>query len=57
MITALVMPFTYSIANGLALGFISYAALKLLTGKHKEVSGMIWGIAGVFLFKTIYIAG
>jgi AGZA family xanthine/uracil permease-like MFS transporter len=57
VITALVMPFTYSIANGLALGFISYAALKLLTGKHKEVSGMIWGIAGVFLFKTIYIAG
>eukprot|EP01032_Pedospumella_encystans_P003516 gene3516-4155_t len=56
VITALVMPFTYSIANGLALGFISYAALKLLTGKHKEVSGMIWGIAGVFLFKTIYIA-
>ena len=57
VITALVMPFTYSIANGLALGFISYAALKLLTGKYKEVSGMIWGIAGVFLFKTIYIAG
>jgi AGZA family xanthine/uracil permease-like MFS transporter len=57
VITALVMPFTYSIANGLALGFISYAGLKLLTGKHREVSGMIWGIAGVFLFKTIYVAG
>ncbi len=57
VITALVMPFTYSIANGLALGFISYAGLKLLTGKYREVSGMIWSIAGVFLFKTIYIAG
>jgi adenine/guanine/hypoxanthine permease len=57
VVTALVMPFTYSIANGLALGFISYAALKLLTGKYKEVSAMIWCVAGVFLFKTIYIAG
>ncbi|WP_395399028.1 NCS2 family permease [Pseudoduganella sp. UC29_106] len=57
VVTALVMPFTYSIANGLALGFISYAGLKLLTGKYKEVSAMIWCVAGVFLFKTIYIAG
>jgi AGZA family xanthine/uracil permease-like MFS transporter len=57
VVTALVMPFTYSIANGLALGFISYAGLKLLTGKYREVSAMIWCVAGVFLFKTIYIAG
>ncbi|MYN04951.1 NCS2 family permease [Pseudoduganella sp. DS3] len=57
VVTALVMPFTYSIANGLALGFISYAGLKLLTGKHKEVSAMIWCVAGVFLFKLIYIPG
>ncbi|SFU93454.1 putative MFS transporter, AGZA family, xanthine/uracil permease [Pseudoduganella namucuonensis] len=57
VITALVMPFTYSIANGLALGFISYAGLKLLTGKHREVSLMLWGIAGIFLFKTIYLPG
>jgi adenine/guanine/hypoxanthine permease len=57
VVTALVMPFTYSIANGLALGFISYAGLKLLTGKYKEVSAMIWCVAGIFLFKTIYIPG
>ncbi|WP_342116081.1 NCS2 family permease [Pseudoduganella sp. OTU4001] len=57
VVTALVMPFTYSIANGLALGFISYAGLKLLTGKYKEVSAMIWCVAGVFLFKLIYIPG
>jgi len=57
VVTALVMPFTYSIANGLALGFISYAGLKLLTGKYREVSAMIWCVAGIFLFKTIYIPG
>ncbi|EIJ45614.1 transmembrane protein [Herbaspirillum sp. GW103] len=57
VITALVMPFTYSIANGLALGFISYAGLKLLTGRMKDVSVVIWIIAAVFLFKIIYLGG
>ncbi len=56
-ITALVMPFTYSIANGLAFGFITYAALKLLTGRAKEVHWMVWLIAIVFLFKFIYVGG
>ncbi|ASU39825.1 guanine permease [Herbaspirillum sp. meg3] len=55
VITALVMPFTYSIANGLALGFISYAALKLLTGRVKDVSAVIWVIAAIFLFKMVYL--
>ncbi len=57
VITALVMPFTYSIANGLALGFISYAGLKLLTGRVKDVSVVIWIIAAIFLFKLIYLGG
>ncbi|ALU90436.1 NCS2 family permease [Herbaspirillum rubrisubalbicans] len=57
VITALVMPFTYSIANGLALGFISYAGLKLLTGRMKDVSVVIWIIAAIFLFKLIYLGG
>lgn len=36
VVTALMMPFTYNIANGLAFGFITYAALKLFTGNAKE---------------------
>jgi len=56
-VTALMMPFTYSIANGLAFGFISYAVLKLFTGKVKEVHWMVWFIGGLFLFKFIYIGG
>ena len=56
-VTALVMPFTYSIANGLAFGFITYAVLKLFTGKAKEVHKMVWAIGGVFLFKFVYIGG
>jgi AGZA family xanthine/uracil permease-like MFS transporter len=54
-ITALFMPFTYSIAQGVAFGFISYAALKLMTGRAKEVKLIVWIIAGVFLFKFIYL--
>lgn len=57
VITALVMPFTYSIANGLALGFISYAGLKLLTGRVKDVSVVIWIIAAIFLFKLVWLGG
>ena len=57
VVTAITMPFTYSIANGLAFGFITYAALKLFTGRAREVHAMVWIIAGVFLFKFIYIGG
>ncbi|MGB7480326.1 MAG: NCS2 family permease [Burkholderiaceae bacterium] len=55
VITLLLMPFTYSIANGLAFGFISYAVLKLLTGRARQVPWIIWLIAAVFLFKFIYL--
>jgi adenine/guanine/hypoxanthine permease len=50
-VTALMMPFTYSIANGIAFGFITYAALKLLTGRVREAHPVVWIIAAVFLFK------
>lgn len=50
-LAALVMPFTYSIANGLAFGFIIYAALKLLTGRAREVHPALWLVAGLFLVR------
>jgi adenine/guanine/hypoxanthine permease len=56
-VTALMMPFTYSIANGLAFGFITYGLLKLLTGKAREVHYMVWIIAVVFLYKFIVVGG
>jgi adenine/guanine/hypoxanthine permease len=56
-VTALAMPFTYSIANGLAFGFITYAVLKFATGKLKDVHWMVWLIAIVFLAKFIFIKG
>lgn len=57
VITALMMPFTYSIANGVAFGFISYAGLKLLTGRAKEVPVIVWIIAAIFIFRYLYLGG
>ncbi|MCC2974951.1 NCS2 family permease [Massilia sp. IC2-476] len=54
-VTALVMPFTFSIAEGIAFGFISYAVLKLLTGRAREVAPVVWVIAALFTFKIVYI--
>ncbi len=39
------MPFTYSISHGIALAFVSYAAIKICTGKFNKTSPAIWVIA------------
>jgi AGZA family xanthine/uracil permease-like MFS transporter len=54
-VTALVMPFTFSIAEGIAFGFISYALLKLLTGRAREVAPVVWVIAALFTFKIVWV--
>ncbi len=54
-VTALLIPFTYSIAHGIAFGFITYAALKLLTGRVREVKPIVWIITIVFIFKYAYM--
>ena len=51
VITTLAMPFTFSIASGIGLGFITYAALKLAAGRAAEVSGAVWLIAGLCVVK------
>lgn len=49
------MPFTYSIADGIALGFISYAAIKLCCKRHKEVPIMVWIVAVCWLLKFWFL--
>ena len=46
-LTIVFMPFAYSIADGIAMGFISYALVKLFTGKAKTVPYMVWIIAAL----------
>ncbi len=45
VIAMVAMPVTYSISHGIALGFISYALIKIFTGKAKGVSPAIWLVA------------
>ncbi len=55
MVAAMTMPFTFSIAHGIALGFISYAAVKALAGRAGEVSGAVWTIAILFVLKFAFL--
>jgi len=47
------MPFTYSISEGIVYGFLSYVALKVLTGKSKQISIVMYVIAVLFLIKIL----
>lgn len=50
-LTIIMMPLTYSIAEGLVFGVISYVFLKVMSGKSKEVHVMMYIVAGLFIFK------
>lgn len=48
-LTIVVMPFTYSIANGIGAGFISYVLLRLVGGRSREVHPLMWVVAAAFV--------
>ncbi len=48
-LTMVLMPFTYSITVGIGAGFISFALIKILLGKAKEVHPLLYGVAGAFV--------
>ncbi|EAP94709.1 MULTISPECIES: NCS2 family permease [Vibrio] len=54
VVTCLLMPLTYSIAEGISLGFIAYAAIKLLSGKGRDVSPAVWVMSVIFILKYIF---
>ena len=49
LLTIAVMPFTYSITNGIGVGFIAYVFIKLVRGKGNQVHPLLWITAGAFL--------
>lgn len=55
IIAVFVMPFTYSIATGIEFAIISYAAVKLISGRAKDVSTIMWVLAVVFVAKEIFM--
>jgi AGZA family xanthine/uracil permease-like MFS transporter len=52
-LTIAIMPFTYSITNGIGAGFVSWLVIKIFTGKAREVSWLMWVISIAFV---IYFA-
>jgi AGZA family xanthine/uracil permease-like MFS transporter len=49
----LLMPLTYSIAEGLAIGFITYPLIKAFQGKGHEISLAVWILAGIFVLRFV----
>jgi AGZA family xanthine/uracil permease-like MFS transporter len=55
LVTIILIPLTFSIADGIALGFITYVTVKLSTGKHSEITIGAWFLAAIFLAKFAFI--
>lgn len=55
IITVIMMPLTFSIANGIAMGFVTYTALKLFSGRRHEISPSIWALTALFIAKFIFL--
>ena len=53
--TMIAMPLTFSIANGLALGFILYPLMKVLTGRWREASPLVYVLAALFVLRFAYL--
>jgi AGZA family xanthine/uracil permease-like MFS transporter len=52
-LTIVLMPFTYSITNGIGAGFISYVVLKLAVGRPRDIHPLMWAVSILF---TVYFA-
>ncbi len=50
-LTMIAVPLTFSIANGLAIGFISYPLIKAFSGRWKEVSVVVYVLAALFILR------
>ena len=53
--TVVFMPFTYSIANGVAVGLIMYCIIKLFTGKANDIKVLTWIISIVFILRYAFM--
>lgn len=54
-ITAVMMPFSFSITEGIALGFISYCVMKIGTGRLRDLSPCVVLVALLFVLKIVFI--
>lgn len=55
-VVLLLTPLTFSIADGIALGFITYTIAKLVSGRYKEVSPAVWVLTIILLAKLVFLS-
>jgi AGZA family xanthine/uracil permease-like MFS transporter len=56
-LTIIMMPLTYSIAQGLAFGFVSYTVIKVVSGRHKENNAVTYTLTVLFILHFIFGKG
>ena len=55
LVTIIMIPLSFSIANGIALGFITYVAVKLCAGKRSDITLGAWFLGAIFLAKFMFL--
>jgi len=55
IIAAITMPLTFSIAEGIGLGFITYVAIKVISGRFRDCNGACYAIALIFALKYAFL--
>jgi AGZA family xanthine/uracil permease-like MFS transporter len=56
-LTVVLMPLTFSIANGVSFGVISYAAIMLLSGRGRKVDPLLYAVAAALLVRYAWLSG
>jgi AGZA family xanthine/uracil permease-like MFS transporter len=55
-LTLLTIPLTFSIANGLAIGFLAFVLLRVFSGRYREVNWLVYVLAALFLLRFAYLS-
>lgn len=55
VITAIAMPLTFSIAEGISLGFITYTVVKMMSGKWRDLNATVIVLAAIFVLKYVFL--
>ncbi len=56
-VTIIMIPLTYSIANGLAFGFVLFVLVRLFLGRWREVNWLMYLLAALFIARFVYMGG
>jgi AGZA family xanthine/uracil permease-like MFS transporter len=55
-LTMMAIPLTFSIANGLAFGFTAFTIIKVLRGKFRDVSWVVYALTAIFVIRFVYLS-